>query len=117
MGKDPVSGDRWSDTWERLRGMTKDARAMPRALLATRVVRLAAVKVRRAGVRASARVAQRAERESVTSSEDDGADSVVGDDVVAMDSCGVGGEGVELGVGDEVGAVERCVAMRDLRHG
>jgi hypothetical protein len=42
VGKDPVSGERWSDTWERLRGMTRDARVMTRALLVTRVVRPAA---------------------------------------------------------------------------
>ena len=98
VGKDPVLGERWSDTWERLRGMTKDARATTRALIVTRVVRPAAVKVRRAGVRASVRVAQRAAMESVTISEDDWADSVVGDDGAAMDVGVVGGEGAEVGV-------------------
>ena len=88
--------------------MTRDVRATTRALLVTRVVRPAAVKVRRAAVRASVRVAQRAARQGVTLSEDDGADSdQVSDDAVAMDAGGVGGEGAEGGVGDEVGAVER----------
>ena len=77
VGKDPVTGERWSDTWERLRGMTRDTRAMTRALLVTRVVRPSALKVRRAGARASARVAQRAALERVTVSEDDGAENEV----------------------------------------
>jgi ribonuclease HI len=101
VGKDPATGERWSDTWERLRGMTRDTRAMTRALLGTRVVRLSAAKGRRAGARASARVAQRAARERVTVSDDDGADSEGSCEEAAMDTS------AEVEAGDEVGAVER----------
>ena len=101
VGKDPATGERWSDTWERLRGMTRDTRAMTRALLGTRVVRLSAAKGRRAGARASARVAQRAARERVTVSDDDGADSEGSYEEAAMDTS------AEVEAGDEVGAVER----------
>ena len=106
VGKDPVSGERWSDTWERLGGMTRDTRATTRALLGTRTVRPSAVKGRRAGVRASARVAQRAAMERVTVSEDDGAESEGSDGEAAMDTS------AEVGVGDEVGAVERWATRK-----
>ena len=61
-GKDPVTGERWGDTWEKLRGMMEDAKAMTRALLVKRVVAVVAPKARRVGVRTSNRVAQRGAR-------------------------------------------------------
>ena len=86
VGKDPATGERWSDTWERLRGMTRDTRAMTRTLLGTRVVRPSAVKGWRAGARASARVAQRAALELVTVSDDDWAESEGSYEEAAMDT-------------------------------
>jgi hypothetical protein len=79
---------------------------MTRALLGTRVVRPSAVKGRRAGARASARVAQRAALELVTVSDDDGAESEGSYEEAAM------GTSAELGAGDEVGAVARWATRK-----
>ena len=55
VGKDPATGEMWGDTWEKLRGMKADAKAMTRALLVKRVVAVVAAKARRVGVRTSDR--------------------------------------------------------------